>query len=113
MQSRSTSVNNVALEYKVFFLGNFDWVKGGKLPGLYGGHTTRCSSGNPALDFLSTRLMWRAGGVSELYLYYAQKDRPTPSLCMTPSQLRQCVIRPMDSLLLEDLSHSQGERGHM
>ena len=69
-----SSANNATLEYKVFFPGDFDWVKGSKLPGLYGGHT-RCSGGNPALDCFSTRLMWRAGGAGELYL-----ERPGPSL---------------------------------
>lgn len=69
-----SKANSVTLEYKVFFPGDFDWVKGGKLPGLYGGHT-RCSGGNSALDCFSTRLMWRAGGAGELYLV-----RPGPSL---------------------------------
>ena len=69
-----SKANNVTLDYKVFFPDDFDWVKGGKLPGLYGGHT-RCSGGNPALDCFSTRLMWRAGGAGELYLV-----RPGPSL---------------------------------
>lgn len=62
-----SKANNVTLEYKVFFPSDFDWVKGGKLPGLYGGHT-RCSGGDLALDCFSTRLMWRAGGAGELYL---------------------------------------------
>ena len=30
--------NNVTLEYSVYFPSDFDFVKGGKLPGLYGGH---------------------------------------------------------------------------
>ncbi|KAG1722332.1 polysaccharide lyase family 14 protein [Suillus paluster] len=42
-------------------------VKGGKLPGLYGGHTG-CSGGAAAEDCLSTRLMWRPGGAGEPYL---------------------------------------------
>jgi|SRR5712671_2106184 len=62
-----SNASSVTLEYRVFFPSDFDWVKGGKLPGLYGGHT-RCSGGNPALDCFSTRLMWRAGGAGELYL---------------------------------------------
>ncbi|KAI9462545.1 hypothetical protein F5148DRAFT_982769 [Russula earlei] len=75
---------NVTLEYKVFFPSDFDFVKGGKLPGLYGGHM-RCSGGDPALDCFSTRLMWRAGGAGELYLY-APKDLQTASLCSAPPQ---------------------------
>jgi hypothetical protein len=38
---------NVTLEYSVFFPKDFDFVKGGKLPGLYGGHKG-CSGGNAA-----------------------------------------------------------------
>ncbi|KAI0277152.1 hypothetical protein BC826DRAFT_1087760 [Russula brevipes] len=77
-----SGANNVTFEYSVFFPSDFEWVKGGKLPGLYGGRT-RCSGGDPALDCFSTRLMWRAGGAGELYLY-APKDRQTPELCSTP-----------------------------
>jgi len=73
---------SVTFAYSVFFPSDFVWVKGGKLPGLYGGRTG-CSGGDPADDCFSTRLMWRKGGAGELYLY-APKDRQTPSLCNTP-----------------------------
>ncbi|KAI0263749.1 hypothetical protein BC834DRAFT_791831, partial [Gloeopeniophorella convolvens] len=73
---------NVSFAYSVFFPSDFEWVKGGKLPGIYGGHTT-CSGGDAALDCFSTRMMWRAGGDGELYLY-APKDRQTQSLCNAP-----------------------------
>ena len=62
-----SSAKNVSLEYCVFFPVDYDWVKGGKLPGLYGGHTG-CSGGNDALTCFSTRLMWRSEGMGELYL---------------------------------------------
>jgi len=70
-----SKASNVTFEYKVFFPSDFEWVKGGKLPGLYGGHTG-CSGGNAALDCFSTRLMWRTGGAGELYLV---SPVPTPS----------------------------------
>ncbi|KIY48217.1 polysaccharide lyase family 14 protein [Fistulina hepatica ATCC 64428] len=70
---------NVTLEYSAFFPQDFDWVKAGKLPGLYGGHTG-CSGGDAALDCFSTRLMWRQDGHGELYLY-APKDKQTNDLC--------------------------------
>ncbi|OCB91104.1 polysaccharide lyase family 14 protein [Sanghuangporus baumii] len=76
--------SNVTLEYSVFFPKNFDWVLGGKLPGLYGGHMT-CSGGDDATQCFSTRLMWRAGGAGELYLY-APKDKQTHSLCHAPPE---------------------------
>ncbi|KAG8799096.1 hypothetical protein FRC16_005838 [Serendipita sp. 398] len=74
--------NNVTLSYSVYFPPDFDFVKGGKLPGLYGGHR-KCSGGDDALDCFSTRLMWRGGGKGELYLY-APKDIQSDSLCATP-----------------------------
>lgn len=40
---------NVTLQYSVYFSGDFDFVKGGKLPGLYGGHKG-CSGGNSAVE---------------------------------------------------------------
>ncbi|PCH38571.1 polysaccharide lyase family 14 protein [Wolfiporia cocos MD-104 SS10] len=73
---------NVSLEYSVFFPIDFDWVQGGKLPGIYGGHTG-CSGGDAAKTCFSTRLMWRSGGAGELYLY-APKDKQTQALCTTP-----------------------------
>jgi len=62
-----SDAKNVTMEYSVYFPADFDWVKGGKLPGLYGGHTG-CSGGVAAEDCFSTRLMWRQGGAGELYL---------------------------------------------
>lgn len=61
------AAQNVTLAYSVFFPADFDWVLAGKLPGIYGGHET-CSGGDSALSCFSTRLMWRAGGIGELYL---------------------------------------------
>ena len=61
------SARNVSMEYAVFFPKNFQWVLGGKLPGLYGGRPG-CSGGDAAEDCFSTRLMWRAKGAGELYL---------------------------------------------
>ncbi|KAL6308662.1 hypothetical protein BKA93DRAFT_523734 [Sparassis latifolia] len=77
-----TVAQNVSLEYSVFFPVDFDWVRGGKLPGLYGGHSG-CSGGDDATTCFSTRLMWRPGGAGELYLY-APKDKQTAALCSTP-----------------------------
>lgn len=71
---------SMMISYEVAFDQNFDWVKGGKLPGLRGGpNTTGCSGGNEpnGNDCFSTRLMWRAGGIGEVYAYI-----PTPNgLC--------------------------------
>ncbi|KAL1746496.1 polysaccharide lyase family 14 protein [Schizophyllum fasciatum] len=77
-----SNASSVTLTYSVYFPLNFDWVLGGKLPGLYGGRDG-CSGGDPAEDCFSTRLMWRKGGVGELYLY-APKDKQPAALCDDP-----------------------------
>jgi len=69
---------SVTFAYSVFFPGDFDWVKGGKLPVLYGGRTG-CSGGDAADDCFSTRLMWRTRGAGELYLVRPQPF--FPELC--------------------------------
>lgn len=56
------------LSYELAFDAGFDWVKGGKLPGLRGGpNPDGCSGGNEpnGTDCFSTRLMWRQNGAGE------------------------------------------------
>jgi hypothetical protein len=62
-------VDQAHLRYRVRFPAGFEFVKGGKLPGLYGG--TEVSGGDEpdGTDGFSTRLMWRADGEGEVYLY--------------------------------------------
>ncbi|MGK7870507.1 polysaccharide lyase [Falsiroseomonas sp. E2-1-a20] len=57
------------LYYRLRFEGSFDFVRGGKLPGLYGGEAPRgCGPAERDRGF-SARLMWREAGMGELYLY--------------------------------------------
>ena len=58
------------------FARDFEWVKGGKLPGLCGG-PDNVSGGRPAngTNGWSARLMWRAEGRGEAYVYH--KNQPT------------------------------------
>ncbi len=62
-------VDAALLAYHVRFPADFDFVKGGKLPGLYGG--TRTGGGHipDGTNGLSTRFMWRAAGAGEVYAY--------------------------------------------
>lgn len=56
------------LSYDVAFDAGFDWVKGGKLPGLRGGpNATGCSGGNQpnGSECFSARVMWRANAAGE------------------------------------------------
>ncbi|MFZ4595769.1 MAG: polysaccharide lyase [Verrucomicrobiaceae bacterium] len=63
------------LSYVVQFSKDFDWVKGGKLPGLCGG-PDNVSGGRPATgtNGFSARLMWRKDGRGEAYVYH--KNQP-------------------------------------
>jgi hypothetical protein len=63
-----SSFRTMMVSYELAFDSGFDWVKGGKLPGLRGGlNSTGCSGGNQAdgLSCFSTRLMWRTDGAGE------------------------------------------------
>ena len=46
----------MTFSYKVFFPAGFDFVKGGKLPGLFAGRPG-CSGGAARKDCFSTRFM--------------------------------------------------------
>lgn len=61
--------DSLHLRYCVRFPEGFDFVKGGKLPGLFGG--TAINGGNvpDGEDGLSTRYMWRKDGDGEIYAY--------------------------------------------
>jgi hypothetical protein len=60
----------MTLNYSVRFPIGFQFVKGGKLPGLYGG-VEPFSGGSHNAGGWSMRLMWRTGGAGEVYSYTA------------------------------------------
>ncbi|MFD7710714.1 polysaccharide lyase [Streptomyces sp. NPDC059785] len=62
-------VDRLHLRYYVRFPEGFDFVKGGKLPGLYGGTNTSGGHVPDGSNGLSTRYMWRSGGRGEVYAY--------------------------------------------
>jgi len=61
--------DRACLSYKVRFPGDFDFVKGGKLPGLYGGEAPSGGESVDGENGFSMRLMWREEGKGELYPY--------------------------------------------
>ena len=67
-----SSFNTMMVTYEVAFDAGFDWVKGGKLPGLRGGlNSSGCSGGNKSdgLECFSSRIMWRTNGAAEGILF--------------------------------------------
>lgn len=61
--------DRACLSYKVRFPADFDFVKGGKLPGLYGGEAPSGGESVDGENGFSMRLMWREEGDGELYPY--------------------------------------------
>ncbi|GAA5823504.1 hypothetical protein JCM5353_006284 [Sporobolomyces roseus] len=72
-----SNVQTAVLQYEVAFDDGFSFVKGGKLPGLYGsekGAESICSGGNRQSSCFSARLMWRSKGEGEVYAYIPTYD---------------------------------------
>lgn len=80
--------DSMLLSYEVAFDSNFQWVQGGKLPGLRGGpDNDGCSGGSQPIgnDCFSTRLMWRKGGAGEgkyIQLHLQSTRVHANSLCL-------------------------------
>lgn len=72
-QPLTESAEEMWVAYDVFFEEGFDFVKGGKLPGLCGG---KCYTGGnrPSIgDGWSARVMWRSNGNVVQYLYFVDQ----------------------------------------
>ena len=61
--------DSLRLSYYVRFSDNFNFVKGGKLPGLFGGTVTSGRTIPDGTNGFSTRYMWRRQGDAEVYAY--------------------------------------------
>jgi hypothetical protein len=57
------------LRYYLRFANDFNFVKGGKLPGLCGGTANTGGNIPNGTDGFSVRLMWRTDGAGEAYAY--------------------------------------------
>jgi hypothetical protein len=68
------------LRYYAYFPAGFDFVKGGKLPGLYGGDVTSGRKIPDGTNGFSTRYMWRAHGAAEVYAYLPSSKEHGTSL---------------------------------
>ncbi|MFI6408412.1 polysaccharide lyase [Streptomyces sp. NPDC050548] len=66
---KSGPADALHLRYYVRFPRGFDFVRGGKLPGLYGGTVTSGRRIPDGDNGLSTRYMWRTDGAAEVYAY--------------------------------------------
>lgn len=88
------------LNYRLRFAPDFDFVRGGKLPGLYAGTGPSGGRMPNGRDGCSFRLMWREQGAGEVYAYLPTSRRHGTSLlrgrfAFTPGrwhQIRQDVV---------------------
>lgn len=72
--------DKLRLSYSVRFSDNFDFVKGGKLPGLFGGVANSGGRTPNGFDGFSTRYMWRRQGDGEVYAYLPTSKQHGTSL---------------------------------
>ncbi|KZV85428.1 hypothetical protein EXIGLDRAFT_623077 [Exidia glandulosa HHB12029] len=88
------STTQIMFSYAVYFPTGFQFVKGGKLPGPYGGASAdeafACSGGRQEdrAGCFDLRLMWRTAGAGEIYAYVPETDDNTAAL----SELQNTVI---------------------
>ena len=61
-------------EYEVMFPVGFDFVKGGKLPGLCGGTSPAGGKKSDGTDGFSAQIMWRESGELFQYMYWMERD---------------------------------------
>ncbi|KAJ7213993.1 polysaccharide lyase family 14 protein [Mycena pura] len=89
--SSGTGAVHVVLSYRMMLQEGWEWVKGGKLPGIFGGEgdfSYACTGGRQdnRCRCFNIRPMWRAQGLGELYTY----------LPLTPSnRARLLAVPPM------------------
>ncbi|KZT18836.1 polysaccharide lyase family 14 protein [Neolentinus lepideus HHB14362 ss-1] len=80
-----TTAKETTFGYRVWFPSGFDFVKGGKLPGLYGGNSASgsisCSGGARDDACFSARFMWRTDGAGELYTYLPPSYSANNNVC--------------------------------
>ncbi|KAI0373150.1 polysaccharide lyase family 14 protein [Pilatotrama ljubarskyi] len=83
-----TTAKEATLSYSVLFEDGFEFVKGGKLPGFYGGDSDKvaisCSGGRRDDDCFSVRFMWRKEGAGELYTYLPPSKEANKAVCDVP-----------------------------
>jgi len=75
-----TPTDSLLLSYYVCFSENFDFVKGGKLPGIFGGTVTSEGKIPDGTNGFSTRFMWRRNGDGEVYAYLPTSEKYGTSL---------------------------------
>jgi len=83
-----STASEVTFGYSVYFPKGFQFNKGGKLPGIYGGDSDSiavgCSGGRRDTKCFSARLMWREDGMGEMYTYLPPGIEANKKICDYP-----------------------------
>ncbi|KLO04817.1 hypothetical protein SCHPADRAFT_911425 [Schizopora paradoxa] len=82
-------VVEMAIGYSVLFPDDWEWVKGGKLPGIFGGlgnSAYGCTGGRQTdrENCFNLRLMWRQSSLGELYAYIPLTENNRKHLLAVP-----------------------------
>ncbi|KAJ3746474.1 hypothetical protein DFH05DRAFT_1395121 [Lentinula detonsa] len=85
----STGANEIVMSYRLMLQSDWEWVKGGKLPGVFGGVgdlAYGCSGGRKdnRESCFDVRLMWRSKGAGELYVYLPSTEQNRERLLAVP-----------------------------
>jgi len=100
------------MSYTLRFSKDFDFVKGGKLPGLCGG-PENVSGGRPAngKNGFSARLMWRRDGRGEAYVYHKNQKGKYGDSFAFPADFRFPTDTPIKVRLAVTMNTSGNRDG--
>jgi len=80
LDARGESSDHQFLRYYMRLSPDFDFVRGGLLPGLYGGAATAAADGREGQPGVATRFGWTADGRGEVYTYASASGAESQSL---------------------------------
>jgi hypothetical protein len=104
-----SGVKRAVLSYRVRFPIGFDFVKGGKLPGFFGGKGNSGGIIPDGTDGFSFRLMWGLGGRGNVYAYLPSSVRYGTGLLVHKFNFRTGVWHQIvQELILNDPGYSNG-----
>ncbi len=106
------AADRVELAYMVKFSEDFDFSKGGKLPGLCGGPES-VTGGNKAdgKNGFSARFMWRKDGRGEAYLYHMDQPNNYGESLPFPDDIKFPRNQPFKLIMRIDLNQLDGTTG--
>lgn len=102
---------DVTLSYVLRISPDFDWGKGGKLPGLGGGKKTTGGRAADGFNGFSVRPMWRKEGKVEAYVYHAGQRGGYGDSFALPADFRVPVDEDVTVTLRVKLNHPERADG--